>query len=245
MTVRKQSAFTLIELLVVIAIIAILAAILFPVFAKAREKARQSSCVSNLRQYGTALAMYSQDYDERFPMNAYLSGACVATLYWSVGPYVKNLEVNRCPSESTAMSLQQLTGIPCAGGPPFTSYSVNSAVFVNGFTPGVTTPAISAVPKPAESSALWDGNTTTQFVPVTLATGGTTFTQAQIVQARHNEQVDICFLDGHAKSVQAKETSTATQFSALGPSGKTLKVYTVGAGGGFYTGQTHLMSLVP
>src|SRR4028119_34289 len=63
----SRSAFTLIELLVVIAIIAILAAILFPVFAQAREKARQASCVSNLRQIGTALLMYVQDYDETYP----------------------------------------------------------------------------------------------------------------------------------------------------------------------------------
>src|SRR5437016_13930229 len=64
----RRTGFTLIELLVVIAIIAILAAILFPVFAQARDKARQAACLSNLKQVGTALMMYGQDYDERMPV---------------------------------------------------------------------------------------------------------------------------------------------------------------------------------
>jgi prepilin-type N-terminal cleavage/methylation domain-containing protein len=72
----RRNGFTLIELLVVIAIIAILAAILFPVFAQAREKARQTQCLSNMRQMGLAVQMYLQDFDERFPLDSHTgSGA--------------------------------------------------------------------------------------------------------------------------------------------------------------------------
>lgn len=98
-TRRKSSAFTLIELLVVIAIIAILAAILFPVFAQAREKARQTVCLSNTKQLGNALAMYIQDFDELLPMGGW-SGASSTSSRWfrDLYPYVKSLDVYICPN---------------------------------------------------------------------------------------------------------------------------------------------------
>jgi len=135
---RKLSGFTLIELLVVIAIIAILAAILFPVFAQAREKARQTSCLSNLKQLGTATLMYVQDYDETFPLDTMRSSPTAAwdypsggyttpaewrpaasyalrNSYWSNAllTYTKNIDIYRCPSGVDS----QLGGVNYANPP--------------------------------------------------------------------------------------------------------------------------------
>ncbi len=104
-----RKGFTLIELLVVIAIIAILAAILFPVFARAREKARQTSCLSNVKELGLGVLMYAQDYDERFPDWMGWNGGDVNNhpekrWYWKIYPYVKNQQIYACPSWSGSSS---------------------------------------------------------------------------------------------------------------------------------------------
>jgi prepilin-type N-terminal cleavage/methylation domain-containing protein/prepilin-type processing-associated H-X9-DG protein len=114
--------FTLIELLVVIAIIAILAAILFPVFAQAREKARMSSCESNLHQLATAVQMYTQDADELYPLGMYDNW----TTLWPilVQPYVKDINVLRCPDDSNLTQPSWTVG--WAGVP--ISYTANGYV---------------------------------------------------------------------------------------------------------------------
>jgi len=98
----KRHGFTLIELLVVIAIIAILAAILFPVFAQAREKARETSCLSNMKQIGLGLNMYSQDYDGTLMQTSWELGSFKAKVTWTgvVQPYIKNEQIFLCPSDT-------------------------------------------------------------------------------------------------------------------------------------------------
>jgi len=101
---KKKRGFTLIELLVVIAIIAILAAILFPVFSRAREQARKTACLSNMKQIGQALMMYVQDWDETFPYTTSCQapgvGAATDQPQGKLHPYIKNVDVWTCPSEA-------------------------------------------------------------------------------------------------------------------------------------------------
>jgi len=145
MKIQSQSpgsgryGFTLIELLVVIAIIAILAAILFPVFAKVREKARQISCISNEKQLGLALLQYEQDADEKFPVGLFINvggqigpqgvgyGQSGMGMGWAgqIYPYVKSTGVYKCPDDSTTAS-------PMANGAA--AYPVSYAL--NSFVPG-------------------------------------------------------------------------------------------------------------
>src|SRR6266542_3391406 len=112
---KRNRGFTLIELLVVIAIIAILAAILFPVFAQAREKARMSACVSNLRQIGTALMMYVQDYDETYPYIRFHGDTAEKgrrTYVWknAIAPYLKNKGVLACPFNPYSRTVPGIPG---------------------------------------------------------------------------------------------------------------------------------------
>ena len=119
---RTRSAFTLIELLVVIAIIAILAAILFPVFARARENARRSSCQSNLKQIALGVTQYIQDYDEKFPLQT-TGGTPNPTYGWVDGiqPYLKSQQIFQCPSDSAG-------AVTTPGAANYSDYFINAAL---------------------------------------------------------------------------------------------------------------------
>jgi len=134
-----KRAFTLIELLVVIAIISILATILFPVFARARENARRTSCLSNLKQIGLGVMMYVQDYDEKYPLRNFANHTTPPSEGWwyngswfwenSVMPYIKSNQVFICPNAPVTYS-PPYTGGPGDYGPYADNYGANQSVFM-------------------------------------------------------------------------------------------------------------------
>ena len=214
-----KRGFTLIELLVAIAIIAILAAILFPVFARAREKARQSSCQSNLKQIATGILMYVQDYDERFPpMFAY--GAPSAQLRWwedLTQPYVMNRQLFICPSSTRYQytyarppeypeALEFTYDCNAMGvGPPGSGAGGYGAG--GPMRNGSYVAAIGDVKRPAECILIVDvGHTSTPGREITRAERTDCFAASPgYIGFKHNDMANWAFADGHVKSMKGSE----------------------------------------
>jgi len=173
MTARCRRAFTLIELLVVVAIIAILAAILFPVFAQARDKARQASCLSNAKQLGLAINMYTQDYDETFFFqNSWDEVVDVGAGFWGPSyrtyirwpmahlPYVKNQAVFTCPSDKIRQGRSFNAG-PCNGGcvPWPIGYGANLMIMVRDAGSNPSPVTMATIQRPADKIAIAEAST--------------------------------------------------------------------------------------
>jgi prepilin-type N-terminal cleavage/methylation domain-containing protein/prepilin-type processing-associated H-X9-DG protein len=248
---RKQ-AFTLIELLVVIAIIAILAAILFPVFAQAREKARTASCLSNIKQMNISFAMYTQDYDENMvPMR--IAVADVYPFYWwpkLLDPYTKSWAIYRCPSSPDPQGVfgggpnawwanQQRLGTvgynylglsiwwDCADVQGVSLASVSKPAqtvsFVDSAYQATTDPiptnnerGITAVNAPAQYAAIYPApHTCTWYNGVN---GGWDWTNTTRPKPnfigwtidRHNEGMNVGWVDGHAKFMKVQALYAGT-----------------------------------
>jgi prepilin-type N-terminal cleavage/methylation domain-containing protein/prepilin-type processing-associated H-X9-DG protein len=223
--------FTLIELLVVIAIIAILAAILFPVFAQAREKARAISCVSNLKQLGLAFKMYTTDYDEHYPFGGWrptdpTNGQQDGTWEWqnTVAPYIKNKGLYRCP-DSTDMDENPNNPTDWAWNRNPVSYLYN-----NQWGRNRQPLSEAAAVAPADTWLVLDGHSdwgcaqthnnacggtdwlgrphtvwnmedTTFGSDASLVTGWLSWQGFTWGLPRHQQRANVCYSDGHVKSI--------------------------------------------
>jgi prepilin-type N-terminal cleavage/methylation domain-containing protein/prepilin-type processing-associated H-X9-DG protein len=207
---QRKRGFTLIELLVVIAIIAILAAILFPVFARARENARRASCQSNLKQIGLGILQYTQDYDEKFAPSAN-NEAEYALSGLRIGPYTKSDQLLVCPSDSNlTYQVRRTSGVGTTG----TSYYVSgdsyeSPDIVDSSTWGVfsnTGISQAQVSSPAETIMVTEreNGEPDGHVDRGLAypTTGDSEDSWRRVTNRHLDTANYLFVDGHVKALK-------------------------------------------
>ena len=227
----RQRAFTLIELLVVIAIIAILAAILFPVFAQAREKARTASCSSNLRQLGLGFRMYTSDYDERYPFGGWqpagTGGQNIGTWDWqnTIAPYVKNKGIYYCPSSGDDTE-DPADPTAWAWNRNPVSYLYNNQIAINR-TPvkesqfnSVTDTFLlidghcdwngrQGVDWLGRPNTVWLQEDTIYGNNASLPTGWLEWQGFTWALPRHTGGGNVCYADGHVKWIRTSPTGTA------------------------------------
>ena len=203
---RHSRGFTLIELLVVIAIIAILAAILFPVFARARENARKSTCQSNLKQTMLGILQYVQDYDERMPPYRWVQASATSIWYdrdngaandrhfWlqAIQPYLKNTQMLFCPSQSWNM-------VTLSGGKMLPAYAYNGTMNYRAIAEYQSTSdkiCIGDLGQPADSTRTPPGYQENWFINTGVTT---TWLQYTWWSKIHLDGGNYAYLDGHVK----------------------------------------------
>ena len=206
----SRRGFTLIELLVVIAIIAILAAILFPVFARAREKARQTSCLSNMKQTSLAVLMYTNSYSEKFPPTFFYTANSEKLFWWEdmIQPYVMNWQLYVCPSGTPQTRSGDLR--PDGHANPLSwSYSVNAMdTGHDGYgsggviRTGANSPSLAQVQRPSECLMIVEADHRELRTRARVDAWGSA--ESHILK-NHNEMANWAMVDGSAKAMRASQ----------------------------------------